>query len=114
MPDAMAWAAALPKSRSMPTGKNRVRTIIRDGWWTQATLRLRLMATASREFYKLEAKDAQAPQKSTESSPQSLLGLPLSGFPKRVLTDGLIMAPREGSAGSLPRFRNSAASELSW
>ena len=69
MPDAMDWAAALPKSRSMPTGKNRVRTIIRDGWWTQATLRLRLMATASREFYKLEAKDAQAPQKKHRIKP---------------------------------------------
>jgi hypothetical protein len=101
---------APPQSRVSPTPMCRANPYAtRDGWWKLATLRR--IAAAYRGSHKLEAKDAQAPQKSTESSPQSLLGLPLSGFPKRVLTDGLIMAPREGSAGSLPRFRNNAASE---
>ena len=50
-----------------------------DGWWAPPTVRT--MAAAFRGSHKLEAINAQAPQKSTVPSRQSLLVLPDRKFP---------------------------------
>jgi hypothetical protein len=75
---------APPQSRVLPTPMCRaIPYTTRDGWWKLATLRR--IAAACRGSHKLEAKDAQAPQKAPNQARSPYWVFPCRAFPSEYL-----------------------------